>query len=266
MPKFKQSYKQIKQIERIHPIEQRWGSITLGTLGTYNFRHFQSGFTLLELLIAIGIFAVVLTTIYTSSTGTFRVVDETESQVEIYRMARIGMERMIEDLESLYVQRNPLAGKSAEDTAPATQFVGKDQEIDGRSADTLRFVSRAHVNLGGQDQDPGAVEIIYYVRESDGGDSLVLYRSDKPVFEVSGSPEGETSGLVLCERLASITITYHDENGDVREDWDSDSEELKDKIPKIVSISLEFQNISNPDVPLPFMTSIALPIEQGYTW
>ncbi|MBW1614275.1 MAG: prepilin-type N-terminal cleavage/methylation domain-containing protein, partial [Deltaproteobacteria bacterium] len=51
-----------------------------------------SGFTLAEILIAIFLFAVVLTTIYTSYTGTFRVVDETESQAEIYRMARIAME------------------------------------------------------------------------------------------------------------------------------------------------------------------------------
>jgi len=72
------------------------------------------GFTLFELLIAIFIFALVLTTIYASSTGTFRVVNETESEVEIYRMARIAMERMLEDLESLYVQRSPLTGKSAE--------------------------------------------------------------------------------------------------------------------------------------------------------
>ena len=86
------------------------------------------------------------------------------------------------------------------------------------------------------------------------------------MFEVSGSPEEETGGLVLSERLASVTLTYRDENGDVREGWDSDSEELKDKTPKMVSISLEFQNTLNPDVPLTFMTSIALPIEQGYTW
>jgi general secretion pathway protein J len=263
VPKFKKSYKRIKDIEPIQPIKQRGYSITLGT---YNFRRFQSGFTLFELLIAISIFALVLTTIYASSTGTFRVIGETESEVEIYRMARIAMERMLEDLESLYVQTGPVAGESAEGASTAPLFVGKNQEIDGRSADSLRFISRAHVNLGGQDQDPGAVQISYYVRESDEGDDLVLYRSDKALFEVSVSPEEETGGLVLCEGLVSVTLTYHDENGDLREGWDSDSVELKDKIPRMVSISLEFQDTSNPDVPVTFMTSIALPIEQGYTW
>jgi general secretion pathway protein J len=263
VPKLNKSYKRIKEIEPIQPVKQREYSINLGT---DNFRQFQSGFTLFELLIAISIFALVLTTIYASSTGTFRVINETESEVEIYRMARIAMERMLEDLESLYVQRNSLTGKLAEGTSTTSLFVGKDQEIHGRSADTLRFISRAHVNLGGQEHDPGAVQINYYVREGDGTDDLVLYRGDKPVFEVSVSPEEETGGLVLCERLASVTFTYHDQDGEVREGWDSDSEELKDKIPKMVSILLEFQNASNPDVPLIFMTRIAVPIEQGYAW
>jgi len=36
MSKIKGSYKRIKQIEPIQPIKQRWCSITLGTLDTYN--------------------------------------------------------------------------------------------------------------------------------------------------------------------------------------------------------------------------------------
>jgi len=78
----------------------------------------NSGFTLLEILIAIFIFAVVMTTIFTSYTGTFRVVDETESQAEIYQMAGIAMERMLEDLESIYIPTTEGNPKSGEDTLP----------------------------------------------------------------------------------------------------------------------------------------------------
>ena len=42
------------------------------------------GFTLLEILIALAIFSIIITAIYTSYTGTFKVIDETESQTEIY--------------------------------------------------------------------------------------------------------------------------------------------------------------------------------------
>jgi len=224
----------------------------------------NSGFTLIEILIAIFIFAVVLTTIYTSYTGTFRVVDETESQAEIYRMARIALERMLEDLESTYIQKKEEDPESGEGTIHPFQFVGEDREIKGRGADTLRFTSRAHINLSGQEQDPGTVEIGYYVKENDEGDDFVLYRSDRPMFEEAFPFEEETGGLVLCERLVSVNLTYYEEDGEARESWDSTSDALKDKIPKMVSISLEFLNSSNPEAPFRFMTSVAFPIEQGY--
>ena len=266
MPKIKENHKRIKQIVPIEPIEQSRHFTTLGTLGNHNSRHFHSGFTLIEILIAIFIFAVVLTTIYTSYTGTFRIVDETESQAEIYRMARIALERMLEDLESVYIPENPETGTSEESRRRPSEFVGEDVEIKGRRADTLRFTSRAHVNLSGQEQDPGTVEIGYYVKENGEGEGFVLYRSDRPMFEEAFAVEEEAGGLMLCERLVSVDFTYHDENGEVRESWDSESDELKDKIPKMVSISLEFLNSLDPETPLKFATSIALPIEQVYPW
>jgi general secretion pathway protein J len=263
VPKIRENYKRIKQFKPIQPIKQRGHP---KTLGTYNFRHLQSGFTLIEILIAIFIFSVVLTTIYTSYTGTFRVIDETESQAKTYRMARIAMERILEDLESVYIPEREEYTKSGEESFKPFQFVGEDREIKGRCADTLRFISRAHINLSGQEQDLGAAEIGYYVKENGEGEDFALYRIDRPVFEEAFPSEEETGGFVLCERLVSVNFTYYEENDKVVENWDSASDALKDKIPKMVSISLEFVNSADPETPLRFMTSVALPIEQGYSW
>jgi general secretion pathway protein J len=226
----------------------------------------NSGFTLLEIMVAIFIFAVVLTTIYTSYTGTFRVVDETESQAEIYRMARIAIERMLEDLESIYIPKGEENPKSEEDTLSRFQFLGEDREIEGRSADNLRFTSRAHLNLGGQEQESGAAEIAYYLKEKEEGDDLVLYRIDRAMFEEVSPSDERTGGLVLCERLVSVNFTYYDENGEARESWDSLSDALRGKIPKMVSIALEFVNSLDPEAPLKFMTSVVLPLEERHPW
>jgi len=223
----------------------------------------SGGFTLAEILIAIFIFAVVLTTIYTSYTGTFRVVNETESQAEIYRMARIAMERMVEDLESTYVPKSEGNAQSEENPLQYFQFVGEDQEIKGRYADTLRFISRAHINLSGDDEDTGKTEIGYYVKENEEGEDFVLYRSDRPVFEKGFLLEENSDGLVLCEGLVSANFIYYEEKGEAFENWDSTSEEHKDTIPRMVSILLEFVNPLNSETPLRFMTSVSLPIERG---
>jgi general secretion pathway protein J len=226
----------------------------------------SGGFTLAEILIAIFIFAVVITMIYTSYTGTFRVVDETESQAEIYRMARIAMERMVEDLESTYVPKSEGNAQSEEEPMQLFQFVGKDQEIKGRYADTLRFISRAHLNLSGDDEGTGKTEIGYYVKENDQGEDFVLYRSDRPMFEEGFFFEEDSDGLVLCEGLVSVNFTYYEEKGEPLENWDSASEEHKDTIPKMITILLEFVNPLNAETPLKFMTSVSIPIERRELW
>jgi len=220
------------------------------------------GFTLFELLVAIVIFALVVSTIYASATGTFRVVGETESRAEIYRMARIAMERMLEDLESVYVEQMLSEGEPVADTVAVASFVGEDKEIDGRSADSLRFTSRAHANLGGQERDPGAVEIVYYVRESEGGEGLVLYRSDRPIFQAPWSSEEDTGGLVLCEKLRSVEFTYHGKDDETQDNWDSDSQEQKGVLPRMVTLSLEFNLGPDTDAHLRFMTRVTLPEQE----
>ena len=223
----------------------------------------SGGFTLAEILIAIFIFAVVITMIYTSYTGTFRVVGETESQAEIYRMARIAMERMVEDLESTYVPKSEGNAQSEENPLQYFQFVGEDQEIKGRYADTLRFISTAHINLSGDDEDTGKTEIGYYVKENEEGEDFVLYRSDRPMFKEGFLFEEDSDGLVLCEGLVSVNFTYYEEKGEPLENWDSTSEKHKDTVPRIVSVLLEFVNPLNSETPLRFMTSVSLPIEKG---
>jgi general secretion pathway protein J len=222
------------------------------------------GFTLVEILIAIVIFAVVLTTIYASYTGSFRVIDETESQAEIYGMAGVAMERIVEDLESVYIGKDGENTDQDGNTGRSFRFVGEERVINGRRADTLRFISCSHINLSGQDQDYGTTRVGYMVRESDGGDDFVLYRNDRPTFEEDNPIGEEADGLVLCEGLVSVAFGYHGENGAFFPSWDSDLDAMKDRIPKSVSVSLEFKNVSDPEHTIKFTTSIALPMEREY--
>lgn len=218
------------------------------------------GFTLMEILIAIFIFAIVLSTIYTSYTGTSRIVNETESRADIYAMARIALERILEDLESVYITpRDPQSTKSDGERA---QFVGEDKELKDGSADSLSFISMAHLVFSEQDQSFGPAEIGYYIEEDEEGEGLVLYRTDTLAFQEKPE-EGGGRGLVLCDRLASVNFTYYDDKGEVYDNWDSTSEAFKKTIPQMVSILLEFANESNPESPFAFMTSVALPISRG---
>ncbi len=73
-------------------------------------------------------------------------------------------------------------------------------------------------------------------------------------------PDSESGGLLLCEGLLSIDFIYYDSDGEPHETWDSGEEESKGKLPSRVSISMEFEDSTNPDTPYKFMTGVAIPM------
>lgn len=216
------------------------------------------GFTLLEVLIAVFILAIVLFTIFTSYTGTFRIIDETESQTDTYGMARIALGRMLEDLESIYFSKTSRILEPNGVTIQPTRFLGEDKLIQGRSADSLRFLSRAHVVFDEENKILRLAEIVYHVKRNDNGDSLVLYRSDTLEFDESLAEE--KNGLILCDGLFSVNFAYYDMNGEVYDSWDSTEGDFIDRLPAMVSIELTFSNNSNPEAPIKFMTGVTLPM------
>ena len=215
------------------------------------------GFTLLEVLIAIFIFALVASAIFTTYTGTFRIIDESESRADICEMAGIALERISEDLESAYIS-NTEQTPGTDKTNTAVMWVGEKKELMDRSYGSLRFLSLAHLSFSEEEPVAKPAEIVYYVATKGEEDLLELYRSDTPLS--NERPEAETGGLLLCEGLLSIVFTYYDSEGEPHETWDSGGEESKGKLPSRVSIFMELADSTNPDMPYKFMTGVEIPM------
>ncbi len=212
------------------------------------------GFTLLEILIAVFIFGIIFSTIFVSYTGSFRIIGETGSQADLYAMARTAMERILEDLGSVYVSE-----VESDDAAGfgAVSFTGGAKEIGGISFASLRFTSTAHLDF---DQDrtlPEPAEIAYIVREAAGENVFALYRSDMPTH--TSTPEEGSGGILLCDGLSHFKCTYYDAGGVEHLSWGVTDHPSKEIIPAMVSIYMEFKNAGNPEAPLKFRSAVALP-------
>ena len=222
---------------------------------------FSDGFTLFEVLIATFIFAMIVSILFGSYTGSLTLMDQTRSQADLYGMARITLERIREDLESASL---PDQGEGAEpdgDRVRNPGFTGEDLEIEGEDADSLCFLSTAHVVFDPKDRNTGLARIDYYVRESEQeGAGLVLYRIDTPVLEEA--PEKGTGGMVMCEGLVSVNFTYY-ASGEALERWDSSEDEFKNRLPERVSVRMRFVDPIDPEHPLSFTTGVALPCAGG---
>lgn len=215
------------------------------------------GFTLLEVLVSIAIFAAIVSVLYPSYIGTFKNIEYTKSEAEIYHMARIALDRLTKDIRSAYIPAWVKQNDEDEDELiQRMNFFAEDEDINGRSADSLRFFCNNHLVFRDEDR-PGNAFISYYIKERE-DDSFVLYRTDTHEFDEP--PEEETGGLILCENLYSLEFTYFDENEDSYDDWDSSSDMFKGKLPLMVTIKLEFINGPDPESVIKFMTSVSLPM------
>jgi hypothetical protein len=96
------------------------------------------------------------------------------------------------------------------------------------------------------------------VEELENGESLILLRSDIPEFDTR---HGEKRGFILSDNLYSVNFVYKDMDGEIHESWDSTDETMnKDRMPVMVSITLEFKSKDGSENPDRFTTSVALPM------
>jgi len=217
----------------------------------------QKGFTLVEILVAIAIFGLIALAVFPVYRGTFRIIDETESEEDIYQMARIALERIGGDLSSV-CRLEAIRGNEPEETpAESILFRGEKKDLGDLRCEDLRFVSLAHLDFTDRRSVAEPAEITYYGAARSDGEAFDLYRSD--TLLVRERPESGAGGLVLCKGLSSIQFIYYDSQGEAHEEWDSSVGSFKGALPERVVVVMEFPNPANQDKPFRFRTGVAIP-------
>lgn len=210
------------------------------------------GFTLLEIMVAIFIFAVVITTVFGSFRVVFSSADAVGSDVTRFETARTCLTRMSTDLTALHVTLYPrYRVPEFNDPPDPYRLVGDSTDVAGDTFGRLRFASQAHLRLNG-DTRQGVCRIVYYVHQR-GEKSLVLRRSDTlypfPEFEESEDDP------ILCDQILALQFGYVGADGDAVETWDSESEDNEYTTPRSIEIRL---TVGTPDRPTTFTTRVPL--------
>lgn len=203
-------------------------------------RQSPKGFTLLELLIALGIMALVLAILYKTFSSTTDVISHIEDETQIYRMAHLGLSIMGEELRSTFWSQDRLL----------TGFVG--------SSDSLEFTALSRHRYGEGVQGPELARINYYLQllPVDPGEkpnTVLVHDEETNVLSVSSKSRQITE---LSENVGSLTFRYLG-----KEDWESDWDTEEDHdVPRAVEIQLIL--LDDRDREYVFYTRIDIPISK----
>lgn len=214
----------------------------------------SDGFTLLEVLTAMVILAIVVTLVFGSFNGVFSNANQINAGSDLFEMGSTCLTRIRNDLLAVHVSLYPRYKIPDMDAEPDLYRVVADQQtLGGESFARLRFTSLSHLPLN-QDTRDGIAEIVYYPqRTEDRG--IILRRSDHlfpyPEFEEN------TTDPVMCEMVRTFEMVYYDYEGREFTDWNSDEDDYEYGTPLSVSIRLV---VGTEDESFTFSTEIRLPM------
>lgn len=212
-----------------------------------------AGFTLIELLIAISIFAVVISSVYGAYRATFQTVNSTEAQVRLETSARVILERIGDDLETIALDRQ---GK----------LVGIRGDVGGKRGDSLEVVAYAHLPFDRGQAAGGRTTLTYTAKENDEG-LIDLYRKDRP--RIPGEEEEDPAGGELLGRgLLEFSLSYVDDQGGESEEWRTDEpnffasgaqQSQAIRLPVLIRVTIRLASDPEDETGTLFRTAVALP-------
>ena len=208
----------------------------------------EEGFTLVELLIAIFIFTIVISTVYGSYRATFHVVNGTEKKMAVAGKAYVTLERIVDDLSS------QVRGKEG-------SLAGSRHNVSGMRGDSLTFVSSVHIALVKRDDLAGYTTIEYSTEVDEATGLMDLYRSDSSLMPGVEKAGTEVRKYLLCNGLKEVRFSYFGKDGAESEEWQSGEEESAESgpdFPLMVTVVLQFADSSESEEISTFTTSVAL--------
>ncbi|MFT7622708.1 MAG: general secretion pathway protein J [Myxococcota bacterium] len=165
----------------------------------------SAGFTLMEVLVAVGVMSLMSALIFGVISSMFAISDDTDDIVDTNHAARVTLERISRDLSQAFLSLN-----FGELETRKTLFVGERDRL------IFTYVGNIPVQAGAVETDQGVVE---YKLEgnSDGMSGQNLVRRFKAVIDED--PESDGQDGILANGVKELEFEYWDE---FRQEWDSD--------------------------------------------
>ena len=213
------------------------------------------GVTLLEIMVALGVLALIATLIYGALDGMARSREGITRIGDRYLQGRTALARITRELQSafvtLHIPTNPALNTRA------TIFLGSDQS----SMDRLDFTSFAHRRLSRNAHESDQSEISYFTsRDPNASGKTDIVRREDDTIDLEPTKGGPV--LVVAEDVSELDFRYFDPvTQQWTESWDSSQASGQlGRLPSQVKVSLTM--LHGPgDKPIHFQTKVPIAMQ-----
>ena len=197
----------------------------------------QGGFTLIEVMVAIAILAMITLLVWQSSAITILSKERYEKEDALMHEMSLVLNRIADDLATAFilVPTSDFIGRTpAGEVLTKTVFMGQDQG----DQDKMTFVGFSHVRYLKDTKECDQAEISYFteVQADNPGFFNLMKREVSPI---DSDPEAGGKKITVVEGIKSFNLRFYDDGrGEWIGEWDSTSLEHPHKLPKAVEIVL----------------------------
>lgn len=198
----------------------------------------ERGFTLLEVLVALAIFAMILAILFGTYAASVERAERTRERAQVYHEARVLLELMANDLRATYISE-PVEQAQQSMQQPKTRnytFIGEDFEEDRLPSDKLTLY--AFLPSIRPDTPEAEVCRIAYSLEPKAppAQGKLLFRRVNCSLDPEATEEEHV--FALTDLARGLGFTYYDEQGHERSAWDSRDGQAGKRLPARIKIML----------------------------
>ena len=194
----------------------------------------RRGFTLLEVIVAVAITAMIGITIAAAFTSGFRAKELVEAEAEQYRGLRTTLDRMVHEIGAAFVSDRYDQRRYRDQNDRPTNFIG--------TREKLLFTSMAHQRLYADAKESDQMVVEYSVRASTKkgakGQQDLMRRENPNLY---GEDKMDRGGVedVMLEDVKRLEFSYWDsDKKDWVNEWDTRKLDRKSILPTRVRITL----------------------------
>ena len=202
-----------------------------------------SGFTLIEVLAAVFLTAVVMTVAIAFFVNLSDSTDAAAQKARQGRLALAIVDRIARDLEGAYLLSAPVG---VDPLFHPWAFIAQSREGDAAS-DRVHFITRNHRPRNLLDHGSDLAVVTYLLDPAEDGPGFELLRAVRPGIpdeaEHDFLPADDDLFMVVAEHIARFGLRFIAEGSELLDDWDSTQLEQSGQLPVAVEIELAFLDL-----------------------